>query len=294
MVKKNSKLYKDIQAYLVVTFGCILAAVGYTTLILPLDLFEGGVTGLGIIAKHVTGLPIVGMTSIAITAVVFVFATKILGRGFGAKSIYATILMNVLIDSMLILEIKPITNDVMLASFYGGAIVGAGLGLVYLSGASTGGSDAFAQIMRKLKQVSVGRTLFMVDVFVLGAALFFVGMEKIMYSFIFIYIEVTVIDIVMNGVKASQRIMIVTDKVEEIKATILGELSRGLTIYEGIGGYSGVSKKTITTVLPKKQIPYVRSLIAEVDPKAFVIIQNIHQVYGEGFEPLPKRYKKQS
>jgi uncharacterized membrane-anchored protein YitT (DUF2179 family) len=256
---------------------------------------EGGVTGIGIILRHLTGKPIVGLTSIVITSFVFIIAIKILGKGFGAKSIYATILMNILIDLFVIADfsIGLGQQDILLAAFYGGATVGIGLGIIYYSGASTGGSDAFAQIMWQINKIPMGRTLIIVDIIVLSiATIIFIPLKSIMYSMIFIYIEIKAIDMVLNGLRANQRIMIVTDKPDTIKTQIFSSLKRGLTIFKAIGGYSGKERFMLTSVVPKKSIPELRRIIAAVDDKAFVIIQDIHQVYGEGFEPLPKTVKK--
>lgn len=137
-----------------VVTGSVISAAGYVIFILPMDMVEGGVTGIGIIVKHLTGLPIVGISSLAITAVVFAFAIKMLGKGFGVKSIFATILMNILIDffSIMKLSVNLSQSDILLAAFYGGASVGFGLGLIYFAGASTGGADGLAQILWKLKK----------------------------------------------------------------------------------------------------------------------------------------------
>jgi uncharacterized membrane-anchored protein YitT (DUF2179 family) len=293
LIKKE--LNKKIWPWLMITAGSILAAGGYILFILPFDMVEGGVTGIGIILRHLTGKPIVGLTSIVITIFVFIIAIKILGKGFGAKSIYATVLMNVLIDLFVIadLSIGLEQQDILLAAFYGGATVGIGLGIIYYSGASTGGSDAFAQIMWQINKIPMGRTLIIVDIIVLSiATIIFIPLKSIMYSMIFIYIEIKAIDMVLNGLRANQRIMIVTDKPDTIKTQIFSSLKRGLTIFKAIGGYSGKERFMLTSVVPKKSIPELRRIIAAVDDKAFVIIQDIHQVYGEGFEPLPKTVKK--
>jgi len=290
-----SKLKQAWWPWLVITIGSIISAVGYVIFILPMDMVEGGVTGIGIIIKNLTGLPIVGLSSLAITGFVFIFAFKILGKGFGAKSIYAAILMNILIDilSVLKVNINLGSGDVLLAAFYGGASVGLGLGLIYFSGASTGGADAIGQILWKLKKISMGRTLIVIDIFVLSAAtIIFIPIKTLMYSMIFIYIEIKVIDMVLNGLRANQRIMIVTDFPDKMKKAIFTKLSRGLTIFKGVGGYTEKERYMLTSVLPKKNIPDIRRIIAGVDEKSFVIIQDIHQVYGEGFEKLPKKVKK--
>ena len=294
MGEKLLKLKNIWWPWILITAGSVISAAGYVIFILPMDMVEGGVTGIGIIVKHLTGLPIVGISSLAITAIVFAFAIKILGKGFGAKSIYATILMNVLIDFFSIMKISLNLgeSDILLAAFYGGASVGFGLGIIYFAGASTGGADGIAQILWKLKKTPIGRTLIIIDVFVLtAAAIIFIPIKNIMYSMIFIYIEIKVIDMVLNGLRANQRIMIVTDYPDKMKKAIFTKLSRGLTIFKGVGGYTEHERYMLTSVLPKKNIPEIRRLIAGVDEKSFVIIQDIHQVYGEGFEKLPEKMK---
>ncbi len=289
MISERNDFIGKLWPWLVITFGTILAAGGYVLFVLPMKMVEGGVTGIGIIAQQLTGLPIVGSTALIITAVVFVVATKMLGKSFGAKSIYSMVLMNVLIDTLTIMKIPNVTDDMLLAAFYGGAVVGFGLGVIYHSGASTGGADALAQILWKVKRIRIGTTLLVGDVLVLGAAtLLFIPFEQIMYSMIFIWVEIKVIDMVLNGFRANQRVMVVTDEPEAIKIALFNSLSRGLTVFKAIGGYTGTERYMLTTVLPKKNIPEVRRIIAGIDEKAFVIIQDIHQVYGEGFEPLPR------
>lgn len=292
-MRLNKKFFfHNIWPWILITFGAILSAAGYVVFILPRNMVEGGVTGIGIVVKHITGLPIVGTSSLVITGFVFIIAFKILGKGFGAKSIYATILMNIALDVFLIVKIPTAPGDNLLAAIYGGGIVGFGLGLIYISGASTGGSDAIAQILWKLKKIPIGKTLIVIDIFVLGtASIIFIPFESIMYSMIFIFVEIKVIDMVLNGINASQRIMILTDKPDEMKEVILSSLNRGITIFKGIGAYSGKEKLVLTSVVPKKKIPVIRRIIASIDERAFVIVQDVHQVYGEGFEPLPEKYR---
>lgn len=293
MSGKKPKIHHEVKTWVYITLGAIISSLGYVLFILPMNMVEGGVTGLGIILKKVTGLPIVGISSLAITALIFIVAFKILGRGFGAKSIYAAIISNLLIDVFLWLKLPQITDDILLAAFYGGAIVGFGLGLIYFSGASTGGADATAQVLWKINNTPIGRTLITIDVFVLGlATAIFIPLEQIMYSLIFIFIEVRVIDMVLNGVRANQRILIISDKPKKISEIILTKMNRGLTMFQGVGGFTGQKRIMLTSVVPKKEIPEIRRIISSLDPKAFVIIQDIHQVYGEGFEPLPKAHHK--
>jgi uncharacterized membrane-anchored protein YitT (DUF2179 family) len=293
MSAQKIEMHREIKTWIYITFGSVVSALGYVLFILPMNMVEGGVTGLGIIMKNITGLPIVGTTSLIITAFIFVIAFKILGRNFGAKSIYAAIISNILIDLFMLLKLPQITDDILLAAFYGGAIVGFGLGIIYYSGASTGGADATAQIIWKLHNIPIGKTLITIDLFVLClATIVFIPLEQIMYSLVFIFIEIKVIDMVLNGIKANQRILIITDKPKKISDFILTKMNRGLTLFQGVGGFTGENKIMLTSVVPKKEIPEIRRIISSIDTKAFVIIQDIYQVYGEGFDPLPKSKKK--
>lgn len=294
MSEEKKVLFDKLWPWLVIICGAVLSAGGYVVFILPMKMVEGGVTGIGIIAQQLTGLPIVGLTSIVITAFVFFIATRYLGKGFGAKSIFAMVLMNMLIDLFLIIKIPRLTDDMLLAAFYGGAIVGLGLGLIYFAGGSTGGADALGQILWKTKRIPIGRTLIVIDVIVLGAAtIIFIPLEQIMYSLIFIYVEIKVIDMVLNGIRSNQRVMIITNEAEELKMALFNSLGRGLTVFKGLGGYTDTERTMLTMVLPEKNIPEVRRIISHVDPKAFVIIHDVDQVYGEGFEALPKALKWQ-
>jgi uncharacterized membrane-anchored protein YitT (DUF2179 family) len=273
----------------------VLSAGGYVVFVLPKKMVEGGTTGIGIIVQHLTGLPIVGTTSLAITAVVFMIAARLLGKSFGARSIYAMVLCNVLIDVFMIAGLKSVSDDMLLNAFYGGAVVGLGLGMIYFSGASTGGADALGQVFWKLKKIPIGRTLIAIDILVLGpATIIFIPIEQIMYSLIFIYIEIKVIDMVLNGIQANQRVMVVTDEPDRIKSAILDNLNRGITMFKGAGGYSGVERYMLSTVVPKKSVPEVRRIVSAEDEKAFVVVQDVHSVYGEGFEPLPKKKIKKA
>lgn len=287
-MKKLLKIYHKFWPWILITVGCVLSALGYTMLIIPLNMIEGGVTGIGFIMHYLTGLPIIGVTSIAITLVILVFAMRLLGKSFGAKAIYAIFLSNVLIDVFQLIKIPEATTDTMLASFYGGAIVGLGLGLVYYAGAATGGADVIAQLLYHIKGIPMGRTLIVIDIIVLGVALLIVGAEKIMYSFIFIFIEIRVVDLVLTGIRASQKIIIISPKHKEITEDILKEMGRGVTLYPVVGGFTGDHKHALTTVIPRRNIADLRRLVLKHDPAAFVIIADVNQVYGEGFQPLPR------
>ena len=291
-----------VWPWIVITFGCMLSAFGYTVFVTPMEFFEGGVIGIAFLAKYIFNLPL-GTTNIIMTYAIFIAGTKLLGKGFGVKSIYATTIFGLFLDLFEYIYTTnfsgTISDNQLLNSFYGGILIGGGMGMVFFHGASTGGSDAFAQIMRWLKRIPIGKTLITVDIIVLSLATIWAyqsngvdGLEKVMYSFVFIFIQIKTVDVVLNGLNASQRIMITTDKPEELKDAIFKSLHRGITTFKGTGGYTGVNRVVLTTVLPKKHMQEVVKIVAEVDDRAFMVVHDVSQVYGFGFEELPKEGKK--
>ncbi len=300
----------SLISWLLVTLGTLLSAVGYVIFILPLNLFEGGVTGLGIIVAKVLGklfadgkiLPITGITSWILTLIIFSIAIRILGRSFGAKSLYATTLLYFLMDTMLWVLQKTgydksislvFSTDLLVAAIYGALLIGIGMALVFNEGAATGGGDAFCQMVRKKFHIPIGRTMLTMDTVVLSMGFFtfdsrMVGFKTMMYSFIYIFISTQVLDTVLNGFRANQLVVINTGTPDELKKAIYEYISRGVTEYKAMGGFSGKKRTILETVISRKSVPRLRRLISELDPSAFVIVQNTEQVYGLGFDELPK------
>jgi len=281
-------LRRVILPWFGIVFGAVLAAWGYAAFIIPNDMLEGGVTGVGILANKLLHMP-AGITGLALTAAFFAVGLKVLGKGFGAKTVVAAIVLALSLDLFtVVLKLNPITRDPLLAAFYGGGVCGVGLGLIYLHGAATGGADALAQILRKLLGVEISKTLLVVDVFVLGAALAFFGANQVMYSLLMIFVEVKVIDLILHGKPSNQMVTIISSKAEEIADYVIYDMGRGITVYEAKGGYTGLPRKVLTTIVSRKQMPDLRRKVADIDRKAFVSVTDVDQCYGLGFDRLPR------
>ncbi|GAB4276888.1 MAG: YitT family protein [Candidatus Rifleibacteriota bacterium] len=307
LIGRNDKF--TFLSWFYITIGTLLSAFGYAIFILPLNLFEGGVTGIGIIIAKLIGNsffagnmpPIVGIISWVLTIVIFVVSIRILGKSFGAKSVYSTTLLYFSMDIILFFLQKSgyakkiqelLGHELLVAAIYGAIFIGTGMALVFNQGAATGGADALAQMIRRLRHIPVGKSMLLMDSIVLSLGFFtfsdfMTGFRTMMYSFIFVYMQARTLDAVLNGFSANHLITIITEEPEVIKKAIVDQLSRGMTMYESVGGFSGSKKTTISTVVSKKQVPIVRKLIAQSDPESFVIIQQTDQVYGKGFEKLP-------
>ena len=309
-VSTPHKVEAGAGSWLWITLGTLLSSFGYVLFILPLNLFEGGVTGLGIIVAKFLGslfadgrmLPVVGMVSWTLTIIIFAASIRVLGKAFGAKSVYSTSLLYFSMDILLWylqsrgydIKIRQLLDqELLIASIYGALAIGTGMAIVFNEGAATGGADALAQVVRKLRHIPVGKTLLVTDTIVLTIGFFtfsdaMVGFRTMMYSFIFIFIQARTLDAVLNGFRANQLVMIITSRPDAIKELIFTELSRGVTEYKSYGGFSGVEKTTLATVIGRNRVPTLRRLIADADPDSFVVIQDTAQVYGEGFETLPR------
>ena len=270
-----------------VVTGAVISSYGYAALVIPNDMLEGGVLGLGFLARRLFGLP-AGTTAMAISVVVFLVGLKVLGRSFGLRTVVGVTVASLSLDLFTeVLQVQPLTTDPILAAFYGGAICGLGLAMVYAWGAATGGSDALAQIVLKLMQVPIGRTLLVADAVVLGLAIFSYGPERVMYSMLMIFVELKLIDLILVGAKASQRVLIVSKRHGEIQHRILRDLHRGVTTYDAHGGFSGEPREVIATIASRRSLPALRRLVNEVDPDAFMVVQDVRQVFGRGFDALP-------
>ncbi len=279
--------FRRTLPWMSVVTGAVISSYGYAALVMPNDMLEGGVLGLGFLARRLFGLP-AGSTAMVLSIVVFAVGIKVLGRGFGLRTVVGVTVASLSLDLFTeVLAVPPLTDDPILAAFYGGAICGLVLAMVYAWGAATGGSDALAQIVLKLFQVPVGRTLLVVDAAVLGLALLSYGPEQVMVSMLMIFVEIKVIDLILVGAKASQRVLIVSRNHDAIRARILRELNRGVTTYSAHGGYSGEAREVIATVAPRRGLPALRRLVNEVDPEAFMVVQDVRQVFGRGFDALP-------
>jgi uncharacterized membrane-anchored protein YitT (DUF2179 family) len=246
-------------------------------------------------------LPIVGLVSWSLTILILMLPYRIWARLLAPKSVYSTSRCFFLGSFLWFFQSRGydvrirelLGHELLVASIYGALSIGAGMAIVFNEGAATGGADALAQVVRKLRHIPVGKTLLVTDSIVLAIGFFtfsdsMIGFKTMMYSFIFFFIQARTLDAVLNGFRANQQVTIITDHPEEIKKLVFSELSRGVTEYKAYGGYSGVEKTTLVTVVGRSRVPALRKLIAQVDPASFVIVQDTAQVYGEGFEALPR------
>lgn len=278
--KSAAEIFKE---YVLIVIGCALYAVSFQFFMYPNDIISGGVTGIAMIINYITGWP-VGVMIIIMNVPLFALSWKRFGFHFMVGSLVGMLLSSVLVDLLATFHIVA-TRNLLLACIYGGVVKGMGLGLVYFAGATTGGVDIMAKFVRaRFPYINFGTIILMIDFLVIATfAVVFDKYESSMYSVIAMFIVSKVVDTVLYGIGTSKVCYIISDKYEELKGEITAQLHRGVTLLHGEGAYTGAQKQVILCVIKKQQITDVRRMIKAIDPKAFFIVTDAKDVFGNGF-----------
>jgi uncharacterized membrane-anchored protein YitT (DUF2179 family) len=275
-----------IKSHLIITFGLFLNALGWTAFLIPAKITGGGITGVSTLIYYGTGFPL-GISYLIINAILVLFAIKILGRSFGVKTIFSVVVLSVLFSLLQQFITKPIINDAFLSTVLGGILGGAGVGIVFTQGGSTGGTDIIAMIINKYRNISPGRIILYCDVFIIASSyLLFQSIEKIVYGYVAMGITSYTIDLLFTGSKQSVQMFIFSKKYDEIADRIGKEVGRGVTIIDGKGWYSGEETKVLLVMVKKPEASQIFRIIKEIDHNAFMSVNNVMGVYGQGFERI--------
>ena len=269
-----------------VLFGSFLYAAAIQYFLMPNAIPMGGISGIAMIINRFTDWP-VGIMIIAMNVPLFLISAKKLGVQFMVASLFGMIASSVMID---VLAARPhvLTTDPFLTCIYGGILLGIGLGIVYRAGATTGGSDIIAKLMRKkYAHINLGTFILIIDILIIGTyAIVFDKWESALYALIAMFLGSKLIDIVLYGASASKMCYIISDHSEEVKSFILEKLDKGVTILDGYGGYSGDKKKVLLCVIHPRQIVEIRAAVKNIAPDAFIIITDAKEVFGQGFSDV--------
>lgn len=270
-----------------IVLGTFLMAMAVNFVYEPMNMVTGGVSGLAIAVKEVTGRFIEGgipvwLTNIAVNIPILIWAYFIKGKAFLGYTFFANICFTVF---LLLLPVSQATQkDYFLATILGGGMTGAGLGLVFAAGYSTGGTDLLSSILNHyFKTFSVATLLFILDaVIILAGALTF-GIQSTVYAVLAVFLTTWIMDNILSGLKVGKQIWIISENYQEISREIIEKIDRGVTCLNGKGMYSGNSKRVLLCVVGKREILPVVQLVRQNDPSAFIIIQDAREVMGEGF-----------
>ena len=280
------RVREELLNALLIAGGLLLATLGYRLYLIPNNVAPGGFTGIGQIVNHLVPSLGVGLVNLLLNVPLFLLSLRSMGLGFGLRSLLSSVLLSLLLDY---LPVPAMTDDVLLSAVFGGVLCGAGFGLVLRGHATTGGSDMLASIVhRHVPALKVSVCLFATDATVVIASGFVFDASAAMYALISVFVMNVVIDQVLEGPGLARSHIIITNHGEKMAERILKELDRGVTAIEAKGMYSGEGRTMLLCVVSRLEAVRLRSIVYSVDPRAFVIVQNVHEALGEGFKELQK------
>ena len=277
-----------VKSYVVITLGSILYALAYNIFYAPNLVAMGGLTGLGQVLNAIIPALPVGTTVFVMNVPLFFLGWKFIGGHLLVSSLYAMTFSSFAIDVMdMIYQFPPM--DTMLAAIFGGALLGAGIGLVFSKGATTGGTDLIARLLKlKFAWLPMGTLVLIPDFIVIVlAAIAFGKVESALYGLVSLFITSKVMDMVLYGMDSSKVAYIISDACKEITDAVMA-MDRGATILHGEGAYSGDEKKVLMVAFKQKEIVPLKEKVNEIDPHAFLIVCDAHDVLGEGFRTYSK------
>lgn len=312
MDKKLKNILGEIKAYVIITLGLLIYVLGWDIFLIPNSMVGGGVTGISAILFYAFKIP-VSISFFVINLVLLAIALKVLGKGFGIKTVYAIVITSVffqmipnLIPDAFIQEIA-ISNGKFLCAIFGGVCAGLGIGICFSQGGSTGGTDIIALMIVKYRNISPGRIILLMDVFIIASSLLLpakeildatgavIGTENlgqrfatILYGYILIGACSYTIDLFIAGSKQSLQLFIFSKHHAEIADAIVSDIGRGVTLIDAQGWYTKQSSKIVMVIVRKTDINMVYKVIKELDRDAFISVGSVSGVYGKGFDEIKK------
>lgn len=282
------KFFENLRDYIIITIGVLMVASGLYFFLMPNNIAAGGVNGLAmVINKYLPAIP-VGMLMVIMNIILFVVAFLVIGKDFGARTIYASFMLS---GAIWVLErVYPnptsFTHDVLLELFFGIMIQGAGMGLIFNENASTGGTDILAKILHKFTHINIGKGVLLSDVIVTILAGITFGFQEGLYSLFSVTINGFVIDKMIEGLNVLKQVQIISTKNREIEQFILKEIGRGATVYYARGAYTKQEIEVLCTIVDTKELIKIRNYIKKIDPRAFVNVSDVYETLGHGFKDI--------
>lgn len=304
MSGKSSNILRGIKEYVIITLGILVYTVGWTVFLTPNNLIGGGVSGISAIIQYATGLKM-GYSYFLINAVLLIVSLFIIGPSFGVKTVYAIILastcLNVLqtVIPTSIIQDFAFSNGKLMCSIIGGSMAGLGIGMSISQGGSTGGTDIIALIITKFRNVSPGRIILTLDVFIIASSLLFPSFTQdgqaitfdgkfvtAVYGMIIVTVCGYVVDLYLAGSKQSVQLFILSRKYQEIADMVVKDLHRGVTVLDGEGWYTKQKSSVVMVITRKAGLNLMLRSIKRIDPDAFLSISSVTGVYGQGFDSI--------
>jgi uncharacterized membrane-anchored protein YitT (DUF2179 family) len=283
-------LRRPVRDYAWMMAGVLITTFALDSFLIPNRLAAGGVSGLATVIyytmKDSIGFTIpVGVMMLALNFVLLVIAWRARGWRYLGKTVVGAVSLSVAIDLFAPFSPHLAANDPLLAALYGGALAGIGLGLVFKAGGNTGGTDIIAQLLTAKVDLGVGQLMFIADAFVMTAAAIKFGPTLALYGFIAVFVGGMVIDVVQEGLSTEKVAYIVTEDGRTLSDAIFEQLERGATVQKGIG-VRGAERDVVFSVVSRRELDGLKALVRAIDPEAFMIISDVHEVLGKGFKPM--------
>lgn len=287
---KSRDYKKIIKELFMISLGCGLYAIALTHLLIPNKMAEGGGAGIALLIYYATGLP-VSMGNLLVNIPLLIIGYKFLDKKTMLYTVYGILMITFWIGVFEHYHVNiDLGGDRLLAAIFGGGLGGLGLATVFLFGGTTGGIDILAVMANKFYKIPVGRSIQVMDATILmGTLLVLKSFPAILYTLIYIYVLTKIIDALLEGGLPGKAVMIISPKIEEIKDQISSDMERGMTFFKGEGVYSKRDMNIGYCVVSVKEIKEIKHIIYSIDETAFVTINDVHDIMGEGFSFKPKR-----
>ena len=299
MEQKTKRVLERLRSYSIITFGLLLYALGWTVFLIPSGLVGGGVTGISAVIFYATGFP-VSWSFFIINAALLAVALKVLGKGFGVKTVFAIVAVTLFLDRLPglipqeLIEDIAIGNGKLLSAMMGGVFSGAGIAITFTQGGSTGGTDIVALMINKYRNISPGKLILYLDIFIILSSLTIPSEASIgeraaiiIYGFVLISVTSYTVDLILSGARQSIQIFIFSQKYQQI-ADAITPTGRGVTVIDGMGWFTKKEGKILMVIVRRTESNFVFRLVREIDKDAFLSVGNVMGVYGKGFEEMKK------
>ena len=285
-LKSRRKRRQLVIDFLFILAGAMMQAIALNMFLVPANLIAGGITGISQVVNHYTGFPI-GVMILIGNIPLFIVGWRYLGGvNFAIRTAWSVLAYSILTDVFSLFLPQHFTEDILLNALFGGVISGIGFGLVYRGRGTSGGSDIIARILNHYRGISISMSYLMTDTIVMMSGGFIFGWEKALYALVNLFVSGEAANGVTTGSNIVRTVFIISDKSQEIAQNIMDQLDRGVTYMDVTGAYTGNQKTSLYTVVSRAEVERVKFIVQMVDKKAFVVVGQAQEVFGEGFLPL--------
>ena len=269
-----------LKHFVGIIIGATIVSASINTLIIPNQIADGGVTGIAIILHYIFQWP-VSWTVLLLNLPLFILGLRLVGRNFLIFSVVGVGILSIMLS--LTMHLPTLTHDTLLAAISGGVLSGIGMGIIFRSRGSLGGTDILAVLFARTTPFSVGQILLGIDAVIFVGVAFLFKPEMAMYAMIYMFIATRVVDLVQEGLSHSKSVMVVTAQPQRIADEIMAKLERGVTLFQATGAFSGEAKQVVYCVINRTELSQFKEIVRDLDPQAFLAISEVPEVVGEGF-----------